>query len=389
MTRTTGADRADYSYTPGHRLATAVVTEAGVTRSSSYRYAGDGFRVAAVADGVETRYLVDDNRPYSEVIDEYTPAGASAAHFVADDAVISVRRGGATVVLHAAAVGSVRLATTNGGETAASATDSFGRVTESTGDAAVLPGFAGRARDGVAGLVDLRARDYDPRAGRFRGRDPFPADAARPGTANRYAFAGDNAVNFTDPSGMFTLAEQLVSTGTASELMKSYTQNLAKLFLATVRINACVIKPGNQLRTMGARLIEDGVPRGEVMYDHGTQLIAAGLKSIEAAIKKAYQDIGNDILSGLKTKWSGIGKPPPKSNANTWLDDIQNYYKKQRDGFLKKDLKGKIDAGEKFATGLGEFYNKLETLLFSDDLCEKSKLLEEFGNALIKKIPKP
>jgi hypothetical protein len=41
----------------------------------------------------------------------------------------------------------------------------------------------------------LRARYYDPASGRFLGRDPVPG-------GNPYAYAGNNPVNFTDPTGL-------------------------------------------------------------------------------------------------------------------------------------------------------------------------------------------
>jgi len=54
------------------------------------------------------------------------------------------------------------------------------------GTAATGIGYAGEYRDST-GLVNLRARSYDPVLGRFIGRDTFGGVAAAPLTANRYA----------------------------------------------------------------------------------------------------------------------------------------------------------------------------------------------------------
>jgi RHS repeat-associated protein len=55
--------------------------------------------------------------------------------------------------------------------------------------------FTGEQRDAGSSLYYLRARYYDPSAGRFLGRDPIMA-------AEPYAYVGNNPVNFTDPSGL-------------------------------------------------------------------------------------------------------------------------------------------------------------------------------------------
>jgi RHS repeat-associated protein len=63
-------------------------------------------------------------------------------------------------------------------------------------------GYAGEVRDAETGLVYLRARMYDPATGRFLSRDPFPGLATSPMSQNPYAYAHNNPVNLTDPSGM-------------------------------------------------------------------------------------------------------------------------------------------------------------------------------------------
>jgi RHS repeat-associated protein len=70
-------------------------------------------------------------------------------------------------------------------------------------------GFAGEAcpergegwTDALIGLQYLRARWYDPATGRFTQVDPFPGLLSLPGTQHPYAYALNNPLRYTDPSG--------------------------------------------------------------------------------------------------------------------------------------------------------------------------------------------
>lgn len=61
-------------------------------------------------------------------------------------------------------------------------------------------GFVGGTSD-PTGLTHLGARDYDPATGRFISVDPL-ADLSDPQTWNGYAYAGNNPVTDSDPSGL-------------------------------------------------------------------------------------------------------------------------------------------------------------------------------------------
>src|SRR5262249_31218059 len=64
------ADQSFYRWDFANRLAGATVTDAGGTRSVDYQYDADGVRVSAAVGGRETRYLVDTNRPFAQVLTE-------------------------------------------------------------------------------------------------------------------------------------------------------------------------------------------------------------------------------------------------------------------------------------------------------------------------------
>jgi RHS repeat-associated protein len=61
-------------------------------------------------------------------------------------------------------------------------------------------GYAGGLPDAVTGLVHFGFRDYDPTAGRWTAIDPALYDG---GQRNLYAYANDDPVDFSDPTGLF------------------------------------------------------------------------------------------------------------------------------------------------------------------------------------------
>ena len=76
-------------------------------------------------------------------------------------------------------------------------------------------GYAGEYLEPASGLIYLRARWYDPVDGRFLTRDPFAGIPSVPGTLNPYAYALDNPVMVTDPSGQVVPLLALIALGLA------------------------------------------------------------------------------------------------------------------------------------------------------------------------------
>ncbi|EIL91406.1 hypothetical protein UU5_14153 [Rhodanobacter sp. 115] len=62
------------------------------------------------------------------------------------------------------------------------------------------PGYTGHVNDLETGLVYMQARHYDP-VGRFLSEDPVGPEPGNIFSFNRYAYANNNPVRFTDPTG--------------------------------------------------------------------------------------------------------------------------------------------------------------------------------------------
>jgi RHS repeat-associated protein len=80
----------------------------------------------------------------------------------------------------------------------------FGVEHASAGPASWLPRhYAGHLEDEDSGLVYMQARWMDARSGTFLSVDPVVADAADPQAFNAYAYARNNPLSFSDPTGQF------------------------------------------------------------------------------------------------------------------------------------------------------------------------------------------
>ncbi|MHB8474104.1 MAG: glycoside hydrolase family protein [Gammaproteobacteria bacterium] len=62
-------------------------------------------------------------------------------------------------------------------------------------------GFTGHEHLDDVGLINMNGRIYDPTLGRFLSADPTVQSPGNPQTLNRYSYAGNNPLSFTDPSG--------------------------------------------------------------------------------------------------------------------------------------------------------------------------------------------
>ena len=106
---------------------------------------------------------------------------------------------GAITYLAADALGSVRgTVSTSGALTGTASYDAWGNPATAGGLSASTPfGYAGGYTD-PDGLIYLLNRYYDPAAGAFISVDPAISQTYQP-----YAYAGDNPVTRTDPTGLF------------------------------------------------------------------------------------------------------------------------------------------------------------------------------------------
>jgi RHS repeat-associated protein len=211
---------------------------------AQYAYDALGRRVVKLANLsppgalVETQYFHDSAR----AIEDQDSAGATLATYVYGnglDEVLSMDRGGTTHYFHANALGSVAAVTDATGAVAERyAYDAYGFVTVTDGAGVpVAPYdsarprsaignrhlFTGRELDDEFGLYHYRARQYDPRAGRFLERDPLGFGAGQP---NLYEYVKSNPLAYSDPFGLSSVGADPPLLGGLVERFEAWTARM-------------------------------------------------------------------------------------------------------------------------------------------------------------------
>jgi RHS repeat-associated protein len=172
-----------YSYDFANRL-----TSVNGTHSFGYNGLGDrlvqgGVHYTLDLNAGLSQVLKDDTKTYLYGLGRISQYGTAHKYFLGD------------------ALGSVRqLTDINGTVSLAKSYDPYGQVTSSNGTASSYYGFAGEYTD-ATGLMHLRARYYSPAAGRFISRDVWEGSDTSPISYNRWSYANDNPIRYTDPSG--------------------------------------------------------------------------------------------------------------------------------------------------------------------------------------------
>ncbi len=319
ISKTTGADTVTYQWDSENRLVGADTDGDGIVDVTN-QYDADGVRIAQTVNGEETRFLIDTNRPYAQVLEEYTEGGIIKVSYVYGNDLISQDRNGERSFYHVDGLGSTRaLSDENGNATDRYIYDAFGRVLTKIGDTDNSYLYAGEQRDSNLGLDYLRARYLDVNSGRFYGRDPFPSLSFNPNTLNRYIYATGNPVNLIDPSGLFALGfgfSTLLGVtslfGKASFLNPSKVGfGIAKVAVAKVVANY-ILEPALEARSNALLNIADGqdfvngVDQFE-KYIQSNELYALGLQFLRFSIKSIGIVESIKSLKGSITKAADSG----------------------------------------------------------------------------------
>jgi len=213
ITKTTAGNTVTYDWDAKNRLV-AADTDGDGTNDVVNQYNEDGIRVSQTFSGEETRFLIDENRPFAQVLEEYTEGGIIQVSYVHGNDLIYQDRDGDRSFYHVDGLGSTRALTNEIGIlTDSYIYDAFGNVLTQTGRTENSYFYAGEQRDSNLGLDYLRARYLDTTTGRFISRDSFEGFQNNPISLNKYAYASANPIVNIDPSGFVTLPQVVVAAG--------------------------------------------------------------------------------------------------------------------------------------------------------------------------------
>ena len=163
-------------------------------KKSTYSYRPDGLRINKTVDGVRTRHVLDGQNVSMDLNDDWS----TKFSFIRGVRLVGYIDGanGSKYFYNFNAHGDVLGAV--GGLNSTAQTrytyDAFGNSSK-TGTSENPFGYFGQYHDAESGFIYLRARYYDPNAGRFISEDPI-----RDGM-NWYAYANQNPVYYVDLMG--------------------------------------------------------------------------------------------------------------------------------------------------------------------------------------------
>jgi RHS repeat-associated protein len=205
---TQGGQTTTYTWDNRNRMISQSTVNSQQSTVSSYTYNDENIRVSSkVGTQAATQFLLDGNRDYSQVLAE-SKGGTIGVSYVYGNDLVSQKRGTAESFYLVDGLGSTRGLTNSAGTLTDSYTyDSFGNLVASTGTTTNSYLFAGEQYDSNLDQYYLRQRFYDAGTGRFTRRDDYEGRVSEPMTLHKYVYGNANPVNYTDPSGLFSMGD--------------------------------------------------------------------------------------------------------------------------------------------------------------------------------------
>jgi RHS repeat-associated protein len=115
---------------------------------------------------------------------------------------VAMREGDVVYYLHGDHLGSTSVASSDSGALhSRQGYTPYGEVRYVTGELPTEFGFTGQRKDSYVELIQMGARWYSPKIGRWLSADSIIPDFVNPQSFNRYSYVYNNALKYVDPTG--------------------------------------------------------------------------------------------------------------------------------------------------------------------------------------------
>lgn len=284
------------------------------TATASYTYDGAGLRASKTVGGTTTVFTWDTAGSTPQLLSDgttdyvYGPAGVPVEQFNASGA-------GNQQYYFADAHGSTVALTNSSGAVDATWTYSpWGQTTAHTGSASTPILFAGAYVDTETGLLYLQARYYDPKTALF-----LTVDALVDLTHQAYLYTGDDPLNRTDPTGLWSWGQVGRVAAIAGAVVGIAAISVATFGGADAFIGASAVTWGLALDTTATVLgaVSTGV---DCASDFASVECALDSASMIFGIGGVFGDI-NDLGRGFSLEMGSLSETAAVGSLATSFGD--------------------------------------------------------------------
>jgi len=282
-----GAGRS-ITYNPWNRLARAT---SGAT-TTAFVYDGEGERVKKTVGATTTIYIGKLYECTSGICSKYIFGAGQRI------ALKPVGTTGEIYYYHSDHLGSTQaVSNAVGAKVENLAYYPYGQTRINTGSINVNHKYTSQELDGSIGLYFYNARYYDPILGRFISPDPIVPDPANPQMLNRYAYVGNNPINYTDPSGYWRVSwlEEPMDGIRENERVQGVV--LTVVGVVTVTVTAIAAPECYPCWATGAAMIGNGIDMINEVEPRGVS-VGSSCSGTECGFWVAEGDFSNPMPLG-------------------------------------------------------------------------------------------
>jgi RHS repeat-associated protein len=208
--------------------------------TASFTYGAFGERLNATIGGASTAYLYDGPNAIKQTNGSATTALLSGPS--ADSTFAQSTAGTTENLLRDGNGNTVGLANSTPSVATAYTYDPFGNTNAAGPVSSNTRQFTGRENDGATGLYYYRARYYSPTLQRFISPDPAGAAGSGP---NLYAYAFDDPIDFSDPTGMNILGDIGDALGSAGMFVAEVDEGMADTITGGISTDLSGLDPAS------------------------------------------------------------------------------------------------------------------------------------------------